>query len=202
MIVFGGNNCFTQGAQFYNDVWILTNANGLGGTPAWTQLSPSGGPPAARENHTAVYDPASNRMIIFGGGSTSGLNDVWVLANANGLGGTPTWMQLAPSGAAIPPLAGASAVYNAASDQMTVFAGGDTLTGSDTNAVWVLQNANGLLRRTPSWTQVTPSGALPPVREEHTAVYDPSTNKMVIFGGVTGANPKIYYNDTWVLQGR
>jgi hypothetical protein len=34
MIVFGGANCFTAA---YNDIWILSNANGLGGVPAWTQ---------------------------------------------------------------------------------------------------------------------------------------------------------------------
>src|ERR1019366_2427734 len=75
MIVFGGNNCFTAGAQFYNDVWVLSNANGLGGAPAWTQLSPAGAPPSPREHLSAVYDPTNNIMIIFGGVDTD--NDVF-----------------------------------------------------------------------------------------------------------------------------
>jgi len=93
MIVFGGG----LGGSNSNEVWVLENANGTGGTPTWTQLSPSGTPPAGREEHSAVYDPSHNLMTVFGGNnSTSVLRDTWVLSNANGLGGTPTWKQLGP----------------------------------------------------------------------------------------------------------
>ena len=34
---------------------------------SWTQLTPSGGPPAVRSQNSAVYDPATNQMIVFGG---------------------------------------------------------------------------------------------------------------------------------------
>ncbi len=63
-----------------NDVWVLSDANGIG-TPAWTELSASGTPPPARETHTAVFDQATKRMTVFGG-SVAGiqLNDTWVLA--------------------------------------------------------------------------------------------------------------------------
>src|SRR5439155_19209480 len=96
MIVFGG---FLNGS-FFNDVWVLTNANGTGGNPEWIQLAPLGGPPAERFTHTAVYDPATNRMTIFGGGnSINGFNDVWVLTNANGTEQQlPSWIQLFPTG--------------------------------------------------------------------------------------------------------
>src|SRR6266446_6878918 len=102
MIVFGGE-IFSSGTLL-NDVWVLSNANGQGGTATWTQLSPSGTPPRARELHTAVYDPATNVMTVFGGFGSNGLglSDVWVLSHANGLGGTPAWTQLSPSGS--PPL--------------------------------------------------------------------------------------------------
>ena len=40
MVVFGGYD----GASRYNDVWALT----LSGSPAWSQLAPSGTPPSAR----------------------------------------------------------------------------------------------------------------------------------------------------------
>src|SRR5205823_14578253 len=86
--------------SFFNDVWVLTNANGTGGNPEWIQLAPLGGPPAERFTHTAVYDPATNRMTIFGGGnSINGFNDVWVLTNANGTEQQlPSWIQLFPTG--------------------------------------------------------------------------------------------------------
>jgi hypothetical protein len=82
MIVFAGIT--VEGIT--NDVLVLSHANGLGGDPAWTQLSPSGGPPAPSDWPTAIYAPATNRMTVFGGRGQGGpLNDVWVLTNANGI---------------------------------------------------------------------------------------------------------------------
>ena len=115
MVVFGGSWATTP----LNDTWVLINADGLGGTPAWTQLSPTGGPPATRTEHSAVYGVANARMIVFGGdkhiGSCDGpVNDVWVLANADGLGGTPAWTQLSPTGPGpVALLSGATAIYSA-----------------------------------------------------------------------------------------
>src|SRR2546422_7821931 len=37
------------------------------GPPAWIQLATSGGPPPQRKFHSSVYDPSSNRLIVFGG---------------------------------------------------------------------------------------------------------------------------------------
>jgi hypothetical protein len=137
MTVFGGiDNTNTT----LNEVWVLSNANGLGGTSVWTQLAPSGTLPAARFGHSAVIDPASNRMIVFAG---NGFNDIWVLSEANGVGGTPSWTPLSPSGG--PPSARQfpTAVYTAASNRMTVFAGSPD-GGTGLNDVWVLSDANGL----------------------------------------------------------
>jgi hypothetical protein len=193
MIVFGGNNCFTAGAQFYNDVWVLTNANGLGGTPSWSQLAPTGEPPSARENFAAVYDPGSNRMVIFGGNGPT--NDVWVLSNANGLGGTPTWTQLSPSGTLIPARVAHTAVYDPAKNRMIVF-GGQGVSGAPLNDIWVLTDANGV--GTPGWWQVALPGTPPPARSEHSAVFDAGSSRMIVFGGEgTSGTP---LNDTWVWQ--
>jgi hypothetical protein len=48
----------------------------------WTCLAPDGGPPPARQGHSAVYDPVGDRMIVFGGkGSSDELrNDTWILS--------------------------------------------------------------------------------------------------------------------------
>jgi len=67
MIVFGGAGGFAN--PTYNDVWVLNNANGVTGSPSWTQLSPTETAPAARFAHTAVYDEAHDIMIVFAGGS-------------------------------------------------------------------------------------------------------------------------------------
>ena len=108
---------------------------------AWSEVFPLTEPPAGRYDHTAVYNPASNRMVVFGGKVSALTNSVWVLTNANGLGGAPAWTKLAPTG--VPPSArtGHTAVYNATTDRMVVFGGQASPFRND---VWVLSEANGL----------------------------------------------------------
>lgn len=50
-----------------NEVWVLTNANGMGGTPAWIKLLPAGSPPFSNGGENVVYDQATNRLIVYGG---------------------------------------------------------------------------------------------------------------------------------------
>lgn len=182
---------------------MLTNANGLGGSPTWLKLLPAGALPSPRANHAAVYDSTSNKMIVFGGqdgccNPQHTVGDVWVLSNANGLGGPPIWTSLNPSGGPPPAQANTTAVYDSASNRMTVFGGSPNLSNAGTNAVWVLSNANGA-GGAPAWTNLIAEGSAgsPPVRIYATGVYDPSANRMTIFGG--GAPSNIFYNDTWVL---
>lgn len=200
MIVFGGCAdvaCFIP----LNDTWVLSDANGVGGTAAWTQLSPSGPLPSARSNHQAIYDAANNRMIVFGGYSTQSLTDVWALTNANGLGGTPAWIQLSPVGGPPDSLDGSSVVYDAANNIATVFGGWCV------NSVWTLSHANGL-GGTPAWTNVIPNGAAgsPGCRSSHSAVYDSANNRTIVYGGNSGLgidNPDfdfVAYGDVWLLS--
>src|SRR2546423_217139 len=128
MIIFGGD---PKMFQFLSDVWVLTNANGLGGQPQWMQLSPTGSIPG-RWNHTAAYDPELNKMIVFGGavGAGTDSNDVWVLANANGSSGTPAWTQLLPSGVAPPIRESPFAMYDTCTKRMILFGGGFSLPGN------------------------------------------------------------------------
>jgi galactose oxidase-like protein len=197
MIVFGG---YGGNNGVLNDVWVLSNASGVGGTPTWAQLQPAGTPPAARFYHTAVYDPGTNRMMVFAGGNLAGgvtdvYADVWLLMNANGLGGTPTWMQLGTTGASPAARYLHSAVYDAGSNRMTVFAGigAGSLNLDD---VWVLVNANGVAA-TPSWTELAPTGEAPLARYGHSAVYDASSNCMTVFGG---ADSYTLDNQVWILS--
>ena len=175
MIVFGGNNC---SGTYYNDVWVLTNANGLGGTPAWKQLSPSGPAPGPRANTSAVYDAVDDIMIVFGGYNGSPYGDLWVLNHAGGVSGSPAWAQLNPTGTTPSARYQHSAVYDAADNRMIIY-GGHTKKAADITETWVLANANGL-GGAPSWTLTSSNG---PPRALHSAVYAAATNKMIIFGG-------------------
>jgi hypothetical protein len=200
MIVFGGR---AIGAQYFSDVWVLSNADGQGGTAAWSQLGLSGTSPAPRWGHTAIYDSANNRLTIFGGANASQtFSDVWTLSNANGLGGTPAWTQLSPAGPAPKGVHASSAVYDATSNIMTVFGGENLARNAFTNGVWTLSHANGL-GGAPQWTNILADGAAgsPPKRWSHSAVYDITNNRMTIFGGsaFAGASSLSGFGDVWVL---
>ena len=196
LIVFAGVPAGGSYNSPSSDTWILVNATGTGGTPTWTSLSPAGSAPPGRQGHTAVYDPATNRMIVFGGtnGVTNGLNDVWILANANDEGGAPAWIAATPLGTPPSPRYHHSAIYDATSNQMVVF-GGLELSGP-VNDLWVLSHANGV-GGTPTWSQIVSTGGVPAGRYGHSAVYDPATSRMVIFGG--GLLDGGAVNDLWIL---
>jgi len=63
IVIFGGKDATTH----FSDVWSLS----LAGTPTWSPLVPIGSTPQSREGHVAVYDPARDRMLVFGGRDSS-----------------------------------------------------------------------------------------------------------------------------------
>jgi hypothetical protein len=195
MIVFGGA---TTSAACLNDLWALDDPNSAHGVPAWLSLTPSGTAPIARMNHNAVYDPATNTMIVYGGTNCAGgyFGDVWTLSNANGSGGTPTWTQLSPSGAGPAARENASAVYDSVNNILTIYAG--DAGGSGFSDVWTLTNANGQ-GGTPLWTQLAPTGTAPKPRTGQSAVYDSVNNRMLVFGGINALTGTGYLGDTWIL---
>jgi hypothetical protein len=176
------NRMILYGGAAGTDVWVLTNANGLGsGAPSWIQLNPvatvSSLPTVLTDYEKTVYDPVRNVMIVYD--STAG---VWTLSHANGLGGTPVWTLLkvpanGPSGRAA-----FTTVYDPGSNRMMVFGGGAG--GTDLNDLWALTHANGL-DGTPEWIPLpTGTATIPAGRSGHTAVYDPASDAMTIFGGI------------------
>lgn len=194
MIIFGGTDL--RGHRF-NDLWVLTNCNGLGGEPRWIPVEPDGAEPPDLQKHTAVYDERSNRMIVFGGFSAARdrVSDVWVLANANAVTGTPNWIRLSPEGTPPVPRERHTAIYDGDTNRMVVFGGFD---GSKSrNDVWVLIHATGL-GGTPRWVTLTVIGATPEGRGAHSAVYIPSANLMLVFGGKARLGGGTFA-DAWAL---
>src|SRR5260370_2052489 len=121
LILFGG---YTSSGAYYNDVWTLSNANDLTATPNWTQLPTTGAVPTARQNSSAIYDPTTNSLIIYGGdkgGAPTG--DIWILANANGIGGSPTWTQLTPSNNGPVARSRHTPTYHVLNNFMAIYAG-------------------------------------------------------------------------------
>jgi hypothetical protein len=199
LIIFGGGQF---GSSIYNvrfkDVWVLTNANGIGGKPTWTPLAPTGTPPAPREGQQTVYDPNSNRLIVFGGGNNGIMDvpaDVWVLTNANGLGGMPQWIQLLPEGGNAPSRRqGFGMGYDPATNRALVFGG----CCGQLRDLWVLQNANGI-GGTASWLQLSQGSPSPGAGSDFASGYDPGTNRFIMTSGLDGSRNA--RNPVWALSG-
>ena len=89
MFVFGGDR---SSGGLGNDVWELKrNTTDW----AWTNVSPgSGSTPSARTRHAAIYDGQWQRLLVFGGDTSTGsggeVGDLWSLRMDLG---SPTWEQ-------------------------------------------------------------------------------------------------------------
>lgn len=177
MLIFGGDGPVTL-----NDTWALT----LGPEPAWTEIVTDGLLPSPRSWHSAVFDSARDRMVVFGGFRFPGpsTDEAWALSFGPG---EPEWLPIAAEGSPGGHF-NHTAIYDPSGDRMVIFAG-----CCYRNDPWMLT-----FRERPSWSLVQTTGALPTPRYQHSAVYDPIGDRMVVFGGSATASPRL--NDTWVLS--
>lgn len=184
MIVFGGSVGQDGNFSIQNDTWELS----LQGTPRWRQLTPSGSLPIGRYNHTAIYDPVRDRMVVFGGWRLySQLGDTWALSLAS-----LQWTQLTPTGASPASRDSHCAVYDPVRDRMIVFGGHgqpQTIWYTDT---WALS------LQSPSWTQLATSGTPPSAVDRQIAIYDPLRDRMVVWGGAR-SDFSSFSDQTWSL---
>lgn len=180
VMVFGGEN-----GMHFNDVWILRGEAGI--TSGWARITPPDTPPSGRIGHSAIYDPLRDRMLVFGGAAGVITDEVWGME----LGASPTSTLLAPTGTPPAGRIGHSTIYDPVRDRMLAFGGRDNLL-SGRNDVWALS-----LTGTPAWIALAPSGVAPPVRYDHSAIYDPVRDRMIVFAGF---GPLGYLYDIWSLS--
>src|SRR5262245_33142016 len=144
----------------------------------------------ALQRHASVYDPIRDRMLIIGGlkqAEGEPTNDVWSLS----LSDTLTWTRLEPVGFPPPPITDHAAVFDSVRNRVIVIMG--NAAGYTTSSVWALN-----LDDPPVWSQLDPVGPLPPPREDHSAIYDPVRDRVVIFGGRDDHG--MLKNDVWALS--
>jgi galactose oxidase-like protein/Kelch motif protein len=188
MILLGGYT-----GSWPGDLWQLS----LSGDPTWTQLSPNGQSPPARQDAATIYDPVGKQMIVFGGATTASdfKNDAWALSLDTP--GRERWSRLTPSGTPPTPRDLMGVAYDSQRQRMILFGGWDA--SHYLTDTWALDFS----RARPAWAQIRTASA-PSARREAMAVYDPAGDRMVLFGGV-GFGPippwsYEYLGDTWQLN--
>jgi Galactose oxidase, central domain/FlgD Ig-like domain len=185
VVIFGGWNGSSPPPSRLNDTWTLS----LGRNPGWQEISPNGIPPSTRYWHSAIYDPVDRRMLVFAGldwNPEVHAQDTWALS----LDEHPEWTLISPSSPAdvVPPRRREhTAVYDPVRRRMVIF-GGINDSGR-LNDTWTLDLAGD-----PTWSPLSIVGSPPPPRSGHSAVYDPTGDRMLVFGG-DPAN-----NDVWALR--
>jgi hypothetical protein len=184
VLLFGG----LDGTGFLADLHQLS----LSSSPTWSTLSPSGGP-TGRAGASAIYDAPHHRMILFGGDDVTAtlVNDVWAL-NLPGA----TWTHLEPTGT--PPTGRwkHTAVFDSRRNRMLVFGGRQS--GGDADDTWELD----LSATPPVWTHLATGGYFPMYRSEAAAAYDSTSDRMVVYGGISliDLSWTIGQQDLWGLQ--
>jgi hypothetical protein len=166
MVVFGGR---LGGAQDVADVWALDLADSY----TWSEWTPSGAAPAARFDHSAVYDAERDRMIVFGGSTSfTRVNDVWAL----GLAEPAAWSLLSPMGEGPSPLSRHAAIVDPVRQRMIVFGGvAGWYPEIPSDSVWSLSLVPPM-----TWSRLQPITSGPGPSGFASAVYDPVRDRMIV----------------------
>jgi hypothetical protein len=137
MLVFGG--LLSSAPSFSNEMWRFDGVT-------WTNLTPAGANPAARDWYASAWDAARSRYVLFGGrgflsGTTRGdFGDTWEFDGT-------TWTQMTP---ALSPSARrwSAMTYDATLGKCVLF-GGSTSGTTFLGDTWTWDGA--------TWTQLTPA---------------------------------------------
>ncbi len=157
---------------FLSSLWILSLANAVAQSPAWTQLLPSGPGPGAIYAHAMAHDSIRGRTVLFGGiGFPLPSVATW---EWNGFG----WSQMASTGPLL--FGGYAMAFDSQRGRVVLFGG-----GSDT---WEWNGA--------TWTMVGNTG--PSARSNLAMAYDSARGRTVLFGGAAGGASLA---DTWEWDG-
>jgi N-acetylneuraminic acid mutarotase len=153
----------------------LDGGLGLGAT-AYGMWAPLGFAPAARFDHTAVWDTTAGQMMVFGGwNDAEGLvpdMDIYSLQN-------DSWTTKA---ADIPSRSDHTAVWDERDSLMLVYGG---TAGGPLNDLWAYCPSNN------TWSRRADG---PSPRAGHSAVWDASRGRMLVYGGQCGSS---VCNDLW-----
>ncbi len=155
----------------------------------WSKLNTTGNVPHLK-NASAIYDPAGNRMIVYGGRTEIGITNSMYSLNLN----DNTWSLINQIGGPIPsPRYTHNAYFDLNTNSMIIWSG-QGLSSSLFNDVWVFSFSSHLWNRL--WLDSNVSGA--PLKRYGTAsVFEPVSRKFTTFAGFTTSGR---FDDTWTFD--
>ncbi len=177
-ILYGG----FDGTTYTDETWLWDGTT-------WTRQKKN---PAPARSHTAMwFDPTIKKAVIYGGigrptadDRITRYDDMWSFDVNNG------WTQITTTTPG--PRYGAQVAINPITNKVMLFGGlvvqgvAPTQTQVYSNEFWEWDGAN--------WTKLNLTG--PPARENGALEWDPSRQRMTIFGGFAG----YYFSDVWTLK--
>ena len=142
----------------------------------WTSLLPPQPEPmpVRRGESMLIADPASDRLLVFGGVGWGCQPDLWSLSLAD----APSWEQLPTEG---PPAACTAnqLVFDPVRRRLLAFpAPAPATLNTVMDQVWAMS-----LDEPRVWTKLSPAGPLPPGRSGFSLIYDPRRDRVLLFGG-------------------
>jgi hypothetical protein len=169
VMLFGGLD--TNGIK-QEDLWEWDGTT-------WTNKTPAGLKPSARESHAMAYDSARGKLVVFGGDDGGLKNDIWEWDGTS-------WTDRTPAGLKPSNRHWHAMAHDSARNRVVLFGGEDAVKRND---VWEWDGT--------SWTDRTPAGLKPSARSWHAMAYDSVRGRAVLVGGHDGA----IKNDLWEWDG-
>jgi len=180
-IIFGGKNNQNENID---EVWALDLS-----TQHWAVLQTIGNKPPATEDHSLIYDPNGNRLILYGGEDGPTWNNLYALDLEKN-----KWRNLTSPDT--PAREDHIALYDSRGKRMVIWGGqNDHELDSD---LWSF-DLNPKSKSFEHWQKLKRKKKYPTARTDHAAVYDSLKNRMVIYGG-WDPDERTYLADTWIYR--
>jgi DNA-binding SARP family transcriptional activator len=198
LFLFGG--AFGTTSPCGNDVWVLEQASGVGGTPRWRELVARDTAPGERNAATMAFDAARERLIVHGGTDcfTVHHTDTWILQLDDSSASGGRWIPVRTDSAAGAPqrAPGGAVAIDVDAGRVLLVAGFEDVPRA--NAVWVLEGLHAAETRAARWRRMACEGA-PSGRIHGSLLWDAVRGEGLLFGGFNLARE--YSNELWRLRG-
>lgn len=194
--VFGGASGSTL--PCHNDLWLLSDISGLGGSTTWSRVRTRGTLPSARADAQLFFDRSRRELLLYGGHDCVSTyhHDAWTLRFDDATLKSGEWIarRVAPGADEPTPRVHSMVEYDARDGRLVVIHG-QTAQGPQDES-WVLEGLHGDAPVT--WRMLRCENA-PLARAHAASVWDDAAQEMVIIGGrVTQTDAT---NEVWRLSG-